>query len=138
MAFDQIGFTILDDTGDRRGSSFTLPPEVGSVIGPMVDLHLSTLLPEPPHNVRGNHYHLERDEVIFVLASDRWTFCWDRGEDSPHERRHFGRGSVLVQVARGWSHAVVNTGTRELVLVALTSDRYDPTAPDAHRRVVTR
>lgn len=125
---------MLTDAGDERGHSFSLPAALGPLLARMEDAHLATIVPGA---IRGNHYHLHRDELIFVMARDRWACHWDEGENTDRHTRRFDAGCVAVEVTRGWSHAIENEGTVDLVLLSLTTPAYDPNEPDAHRRVVS-
>jgi hypothetical protein len=30
--------------------------------------------------VRGNHFHIVRNEILLVMSADRWSLHWDSGE----------------------------------------------------------
>jgi dTDP-4-dehydrorhamnose 3,5-epimerase-like enzyme len=123
----------LPNRGDGRGVSFTVPPEALAFVGRMSDVHLSST---KPGSVRGNHYHLRRREAIVVLPGAKWSFHWDEGENSPAEHREFdGSLAVLVLLSPGASHAVRNDGDADLLLVAISSESYDP-AESVTRKVV--
>jgi hypothetical protein len=89
--------------------------------------------------VRGNHYHLKRQELLVIMADDRWSLHWDDGADTAvHARDFAGPGAVLVCVPIGSSHAIRNDGSAPLRMVGLTDGPYDPERPDAHPRVLIR
>jgi oxalate decarboxylase/phosphoglucose isomerase-like protein (cupin superfamily) len=124
----------LSDTGDGRGRSFGPPPELFAQRFPLGDLHLSTIVPGA---VRGNHYHLQRRELLAIMATEPWSLHWDSGEGTPVQSRTFdGRRAVLVTIPIGSSHAVRNDGTATLHLFGLTDGPYEADRPDAYRRVV--
>ncbi len=115
----------LPNFGDARGVSFTVPAEALAFVGRMSDVHLASTKPDA---VRGNHYHLRRREAIIIMPGSKWSLHWDEGDNSPPEHREFeGSKAVLVLVSPGQSHAVRNDGDRELWLVAISSESYDPT-----------
>ncbi len=92
---------------------------------------------EPGH-VRGDHFHVERREMILVLPHDRWTLCWDGGEGTPAQSRGFlDASATAVLISPLSSHAVKNDGTRTMWIMAASDGAYDPDAPDAYRRVVS-
>jgi dTDP-4-dehydrorhamnose 3,5-epimerase-like enzyme len=123
----------LPNFGDARGLSFTVPAEALAFVGRMSDVHLAST---KPGAVRGNHYHLRRREAIIVMPGSKWSLHWDEGNNSPAEHREFEGGkAVLVLVSPGESHAVRNDGDRELWLVAISSESYDP-AESVSRKVV--
>jgi len=123
----------LPNRGDARGVSFTVPPEALAFVGRMSDVHLAST---KPGAVRGNHYHLRRREAIVVLPGAKWSFHWDEGENSPAQHREFdGSLAVLVLLSPRASHAVRNDGDTDLLLVAISSESYDP-AESVTRKVV--
>jgi len=129
----KIQINQLSNTGDIRGFSFTAPTEALAFVGRMSDVHLAST---KPGAVRGNHYHLRRREAIVVLPGPKWSFHWDDGEGSSPQHRHFeGDRAVLVLVSPGASHAVRNDGESDLLLVAISSETYDP-AESVTRKVV--
>jgi dTDP-4-dehydrorhamnose 3,5-epimerase-like enzyme len=129
----KIQINQLSNTGDIRGFSFTAPTEALAFVGRMSDVHLAST---KPGAVRGNHYHLRRREAIVVLPGPKWSFHWDDGEGSSPQHRNFeGDRAVLVLVSPGASHAVRNDGESDLLLVAISSETYDP-AESVTRKVV--
>ena len=129
----KIQISELKNYGDHRGFSFTTPAEALQFVGPTRDIHFALT---KPGAVRGNHYHLLRREAIVVLPGPKWSFHWDEGEGSPAQHRVFdGTCAVLVLVHPGASHAVRNDGEDALLLVAISSEPYDP-AETIARKVV--
>jgi oxalate decarboxylase/phosphoglucose isomerase-like protein (cupin superfamily) len=129
----EIQITELTNFGDARGLSFTVPADALAFVGRMSDVHLAST---KPGAVRGNHYHLRRREAIIVMPGSKWSLHWDEGEAMPAQHREFEGGkAVLVLVSPGQSHAVRNDGDRELWLVAISSETYDP-AESVTRKVV--
>ena len=123
----------LSNRGDARGSSFTAPAEALAFVGRMGDVHLAST---KPGGVRGNHYHLRRRQAIMALPGVKWSLHWDEGEESAAQHREFaGRGSVLVLLPPGPSIAVRNDGDRDLWIVTISSETYDP-ADSIPRKVV--
>ena len=115
----------LTNLGDARGLSFTVHPDALAFVGRMSDVHMAST---KPGAVRGNHYHLRRREAILIMPGTKWSLHWDAGEDTPAKHRDFdGSKAVLVLVSPGESHAVRNDGDRDMWLVAISSETYDPT-----------
>jgi oxalate decarboxylase/phosphoglucose isomerase-like protein (cupin superfamily) len=128
-----IQISELDNCGDTRGLSFTLPPRVLDFLGCVADMHLASIVPGA---VRGNHYHLRRREAIVILPGPAWSLHWDEGEGMPAQHRSFpGDEAILVLVSPGASHAVRNDRAAPLWLVACSSEPYDP-AETVARKVV--
>jgi dTDP-4-dehydrorhamnose 3,5-epimerase-like enzyme len=129
----KIQISELDNHGDGRGFSFTIPTEALDFVGSVVDIHLASTVPAA---IRGNHYHLRRRTALVLLSGTAWSLHWDEGEDTTAQHRHFdGSCAVLVLVAPGASHAVRNDGETPLWLVACSSLPYDP-AESVARKVV--
>ncbi len=123
----------LSNLGDARGFSFTIPSEALAFVGRMSDVHVAST---KPGAVRGNPYHLRRREAIVVMPGSKWSLHWDEGDNSPAQHREFdGNHAVLVLVSPGQSHAVRNDGDRDMSLVAISSESYDP-AESVSRKVV--
>ncbi len=121
----------LDNSGDERGDSYTIPEPLLRRLGQVRDVHVTTVL---PGHLRGNHFHEEKEETIIVVASGSWILRWEDEARVVHERPFASAGSVAIEVDRGLSHAVANTGDRPLVVVALSSRAFDPASADAHHR----
>jgi dTDP-4-dehydrorhamnose 3,5-epimerase-like enzyme len=120
----KIEISELNNGGDARGFSFTLPPAALEVLGHVADMHLAST---GPRAVRGNHYHVSKREIILVLPGAAWSLHWDEGEGLPPQHRSFGGGgAVLVQVSPGCSHAVRNEDSSVLWLLTCSSETYDP------------
>lgn len=127
------------DTGDHRGSSFTIPTPALEFVGTVRDLHLAAIL---PFTVRGNHYHLRRKEAIVVYYHSAWTFHWDEGSldpaapAPPAQHRNFsGSGAVVILVTPGCSHAVENRGSQSMTILGVSSELYDPAESVARKLV---
>jgi oxalate decarboxylase/phosphoglucose isomerase-like protein (cupin superfamily) len=128
-----IKISELGNPGDARGLNFSLPTQAMDFLGRVADVHFSTAGPEA---VRGNHYHVRKRRAIIALPGPTWSLHWDNGEGTATQHRAFdGRGAVLVLVPPGSSHALRNDGVIPLLIVACSSDLYDPTQVVA-RRVV--
>lgn len=131
---ENVSVNVLSDSGDARGASFPLPGSWLDKIGPVEDVHVSTLV---PGGIRGNHFHVARRELLIVLHDGPWSLYWDRGEGTHVESRGFeGSGAVLIAVPPLAAHAVRNDGEAQLRIVGLTDGEYDPSAPDAYPRCV--
>ena len=115
----------MDNGGDARGYSYTVPPEALAFLEDVKDIHYASTLPSA---VRGNHYHTDKEEVIIVVYSDGWLLGWDEGEGtSVNERAFEGAGAVCLEVERYASHAIKNTGASPLYITGLSNAAYAPT-----------
>lgn len=130
---EKLQITQLKNYGDARGLSFTAPSEALAFVGRMSDVHTASI---KPGAVRGNHYHLRRREAIVVLPGAKWSLHWDESEGAlPQHQAFDGSNAVIVLVSPEQSHAVRNDGDRDLWLVAISSETYDP-AESVTRKVV--
>jgi dTDP-4-dehydrorhamnose 3,5-epimerase-like enzyme len=135
MPASRLSITVLKNSGDERGSSFPAPKECFADGFPVRDAHLSTLL---PGHVRGNHFHVARNEILLVMSVDRWSLHWDSGVGTPVDVREFdGSSAVMVRVPPHASHAIRNDGTAPLQIVGMSDGPYDPADPDVFSRPVT-
>ena len=135
MGDGRLTILELKSSGDARGNSFPVPPDWFSPAFPVRDAHISTVL---PGHIRGNHYHVVRQEVLIVLFADQWSLHWDSGDQTAISHRKFdGHGAVVIRVPPHSSHAVRNDGSATLHVVGLTDGVYDAAAPDAFPREVT-
>jgi len=135
MTDAELSITVVKDSGDERGSSFPVPGDCFGDGFSVRDAHLSSLL---PGHIRGNHFHVERNEILLVMSVGRWSLHWDSGEGTPVRVRVFdGPGAVLIRVPPHASHAIRNDGDSPLQVIGLTDGPYDPASPDAFPRHVT-
>jgi dTDP-4-dehydrorhamnose 3,5-epimerase-like enzyme len=129
----KIQISELDNSGDARGFSFTLPAQALDFLGRIADMHLAST---KPGGIRGNHYHIRKQEAIIFLPGAAWSLHWDEGEGTAPRRRDFdGSRAILALISPGASHAVRNDGTTTLWLIAGSSEPYDP-AQIVARKVV--
>jgi dTDP-4-dehydrorhamnose 3,5-epimerase-like enzyme len=127
----KIQISELNNHGDTRGFSFSLPREALEFLGHLADMHLASTASGA---VRGNHYHMRKQEAIVFLPGAAWSFHWDEGEGTPTQHRSFdGSSAILVLISPGSSHAVRNDGSTVLWLVACSSEAYDPTTVVARK-----
>ena len=137
---EELPLSALEDSSDGRGWSFSLDQERLSIMSAVKGVHIAAIRPGA---VRGNHYHLERTELITVLFQDLWSLHWDTGEGtSTHHRRFDGSGAISLVPPAGWSHAVRNDGSTDLMIVAFNDKSFDdraddPSTRDTFPRVVT-
>jgi dTDP-4-dehydrorhamnose 3,5-epimerase-like enzyme len=123
----------LSSQGDERGVSFA-NDKWRMFLQQVKDIHIATIRPGA---VRGNHYHREQREVLFVTYTDEWSFHWEAEPGGPFLQRRFcGSGCVMITIEPEISHAVRNDGQEDLFLVGVSDADYDPLKPDAYRREV--
>jgi dTDP-4-dehydrorhamnose 3,5-epimerase-like enzyme len=127
----KIRISNLENHGDIRGLSYALPPQALDFLGRVADLYLAATAPGA---IRGNHFHLRKNEALVLLPGTPWSLHWDDGEGTPAQHRNFdGSCAVLVLISPGASNAVRNDGDTPLWLIACSSDPYDATTVVARR-----
>lgn len=130
----RLRYSQLEDKGDYRGSSFNVPTSLLQLVGNIKDIHIAKIL---PNYVRGNHYHLERKEIIIVFYDDIWMLGWDNGYNTTVMQAKFsGSGTLLIEVESNISHAIKNIGRKDLLIIALSSHIYGPEKSDTFTRIV--
>lgn len=134
MGYTEFNLSVLEPGGGTRGLDFSVPTDALERLGPALDIHWMTLRPDC---IRGNHFHEHQSELILVFNSDRVEVAWDRGPGTPIESAVVDQAAlVCLEVPSQHSHAIKNNGSKDLVLAALASRRYDPMSPDAIARIV--
>jgi dTDP-4-dehydrorhamnose 3,5-epimerase-like enzyme len=130
-----LSFKFIGNTGDKRGFSFTIDKSHLNWLRTMPCLHVVSIR---PGFVRGNHYHLERHEVLFVSATSRWVAAWSIPGTSEVTSRSFEAQDniVAIEVPPGLTHAVRNEGSEDLTIIAFSDVEFDPANPDAVREVI--
>lgn len=117
-----VRVTSLEPRSDARGSAFSV-----GLPFPIVECHVATIRPGA---IRGNHYHLQRHELLVVMHDGSWTLFWDEGEDTTVQSRSFdGSGAVLLEAPPRTAHAVRNDGARDLHIISLGDTRETDTYP---------
>ncbi|MER7682272.1 hypothetical protein [Streptomyces sp. NPDC096934] len=135
MSDATLVFRGIENSGDARGGSFPIPPQVFAEAFPVRDAHLSTLR---PGHTRGDHYHVVRHEILAVLATGAWSLHWDAGPGTPTRHEHFdGTMAVVVEVPPLVAHAIRNDGGEDLQLMGISDLPYDPDHPDTLPRQVS-
>ena len=129
-----LNYIYLDNKGDDRGESFSIPSEVFEFFGRLKDMHIAKIA---PNKIRGNHYHIARKEFIVVVYEDSWSLGWDSGSKTKCQEKEFhGEGAVLIEVSSGASHAIKNTGDKTITIIACSDKSYNPKNSDTFRRDV--
>lgn len=123
----------LPESSDQRGLSFSLLVDHLRTIGRVEDVHIAAI---GPGHVRGNHYHLERGELIAVVYQGPWSLHWDTGPDTARRQRDFtGRGAVAIAPPVTWSHAIRNDGDTDLWIFVVSDRPYDGSSDTVTRKV---
>ena len=96
-------------------------------------LHISTLV---AGEIRGNHFHRIKLEVLIIQSTGPWSFHWRSPENDSSEHRVFASSqTVVIKVDRKCAHAVENTGNGVLQIIGLSNEVH--TGLDSFKSVVT-
>lgn len=129
-----LEFQWIENCADSRGDSYYIPKEAIDFVGAVDEIHFATIVPGA---TRGNHYHTERREFIFLIFSDSWRLAWVLLGATDMTTQDFeGEGAVLIQVQPSVVHAIKNTGKSPIHLASFSNRRYNPQNPDTFREVL--
>ena len=115
---EDVVVRILENSGDHRGDHFLILQETLTFLGGIDTMHIADIL---PGSIRGNHYHVDQKESVIVLHKDTWTLGWAAPESNTVKSREFtGSGAVSIEIGSHVAHALSNTGTKSLTIIALS------------------
>ena len=105
---------------DSRGTSFRVPRGSLDFLDKLVEMHYATI---NPGSVRGNHYHRERKELLFVNFMSSWQFAWQPvATQNIHTQAFSGAGGIVIHIEPEVIHAIKNTGDTPLYIVACSNN----------------
>ena len=118
----------LEDKGDDRGESFALPNDLFEFLGEVAEVHLAEIALGA---VRGNHGHTTKKEVLVVWYEDQCRLGWKK--NGKLQITDFkGKGAVLIAIEPRVLHALKNTGTKMVRIVAFSNMKQDAEKPDTY------
>lgn len=83
-----------------------------------------------PGQLRGNHYHKETDELLFIF-SGKGVFYWE--EEGGLMQHPVSGTPTIITIPKGISHAFRNTGEGVVYLLAVREGEHDFQNPDVVR-----
>lgn len=83
-----------------------------------------------PGRTRGDHYHHSKAEKFLVLEGDAVVRLRRIDDHTIFEHHVSGSDLKVVDIPPGYTHAIQNIGTRELVTLFWASDIFTPQHPD--------
>lgn len=85
-----------------------------------------------PNEVRGNHYHLLRNEWL-VIFGGKYILTWE--DDGNLIQREIEKSEILVfEVSKGCAHAVKNISTNEIFFSVFVDFDFDIKEPDTYKK----
>lgn len=107
---------------DERG--FVFEPLSGELLAGQKNVHVVT---SRPGAVRGNHYHLKGTETLVVCGP---ALVRIRNADRLEDFSIPADTTCRLIIPPGISHAVKNTGTSDIMLVAFNTEPHHADRPD--------
>ncbi len=94
------------------------------------------LITSKPGTVRGNHYHLHKNEWFCLVKGTMKFFLFD---NVTKEKKSFtvkGASPVLINIPPKVTHAMKNTGREDAYILELATHEFDKDKPDTYRNVI--
>lgn len=117
--------------------------ERGWVIEPIAEAELINrsilnihILCTEPGSVRGNHYHLDRQEHICVLAGTFLFVAVDNETGKRFELLTVADKSLCFTIPRNVSHAMKNLGQDRGYLLCYSDKAFNPDSPDTVKNII--
>lgn len=109
---------------DQRGSftEFIRTPDRGQV-----SVNISK-----PGITKGNHWHHTRNEKFLVVSGTGVIRFRQVGDGRIVEYPVSGEKLEVIDIPTGYTHAISNTGSTDLVTVMWCNEPFDPDRPDTH------
>ncbi len=127
-----VQFYTIDQMSDERGDAYFLQSKAKELLGDVAEMHFVTLR---KNVVRGNHFHKEKKEVMFVIYDGKWTFAWEVSGEIMRKRFE-GKSSLLILIPENVVHAVRNDGENLLQVLSISNKPYTADAPDTFSRII--
>ena len=128
MNTSKIELIELNNNGDNRGTSYSFPIKWKKYLDEINDIHFLELV---PNEIRGNHYHTLKIEIIFIKYKDKFTLYWRDPKTKEIRSKCFhGKGAILLKIPTHISHAVKNNGESNLEIVTISNKLFNEKDPD--------
>ena len=105
---------------DRRGYLMEFANEPGQIF----------VARSRPGALRGGHYHLRKFEKFTVLEGQGLLSVRKRGTNVIREHWLTGDRPEIVEVVPGEVHSITNEGAGDMLLIAWSSEVFNPQDPD--------
>jgi UDP-2-acetamido-2,6-beta-L-arabino-hexul-4-ose reductase len=100
--------------------------DVGKVFGQVI---LTTAY---PGKTKGNHYHLHKREWYCVIKGKGLLTVRDINNNEEIRMELDDKNMLLVEIPRGYVHAITNIGKEMMYLLAYTDKPFDKNDPDTY------
>ena len=113
-----MNITQLDNYGDQRGYLFRLQSDALEFLKEINDIHVGTIRPGA---MRGNHYHIDRKEILFIFHSDDVQVAWAKKDETDIGIKDIkGEGAVALKIEEEVAHAKKIIGHKDIFIVSLS------------------
>ncbi len=122
---------VLEQSSDERG--WVANPIVEGPGGaPLGHVHIASLAPGA---VRGNHVHPDAAEYVLVWGGEA-EVTWEHADGGLASEKVTGEELVVFEIPPGIAHAVTNTGSAEVYLIAYYFGSRETEWPDTERKTL--
>lgn len=127
-----IRHLLIDKRIEQQGKGWLvqIAPIILKYIEKIEDIHIVSL---EPNATRGNHFHLQRTEIIFPLFG-RNTIAWK--EDNQIIEVQPLPATELLIIPSGVTHAIRNDGIVASIVVAFSSVPFQTDNPDRYTNTI--
>ncbi len=127
-----VQFYEIDQISDERGDAYFLQSKAKELLGDVAEMHFVTLQKDA---VRGNHFHKEKKEIMFVIYDGKWTFAWEIS-GKIMSKSFEGKSSLLILIPENIVHAIRNDDENLLQVLSIANKPYTPKNPDTFVRQI--
>lgn len=126
---EDIKVQVIDVKFDDRGRVFEVLRREMTKYTAFGQIYVFTAF---PGNVKGNHYHLRKEEWFCCVVGEGEFVFANPGTGERRTVEVSAENPVAVRIPTGIAHAARNTGKSEMVVLAYITEPYVPSDPDTY------
>lgn len=126
----------LDLTQNTERGWVLFPFEDGQILsGNVKNVHLVSI---EPSEIRGNHYHMNKTEFLYIFGGRVLIAVLDLNLDEKilYEEIDCSKFPVLLEASPKVAHAIKNIGESLVYLFCYGTESYDMQQPDVRRKEI--
>ena len=89
-----------------------------------------------PGAIRANHYHKRKEEKFCVIYGEAKIRLRERTTNKIKEFLVSGGAPEIIAISPNSVHNIENTGKNRMILIAWTSETFNPADPDTYKEEV--